>query len=101
MKLTAKKIWILTSIRTADFESITLWFGNFYNIFLKIVSYVSHGSGELKMLFRFWLSLSISLLFAELISEAVDIFWKEEKEVPFKDKLDRFNRSASHIYCIC
>jgi hypothetical protein len=44
------------------------------------------------------MTLSISILFAELISEAVDIFWKEEKEVPFKDKLDRFNRSATHIY---
>jgi hypothetical protein len=47
------------------------------------------------------MALSISVLLAELISEAVDIFWKEEKEVPFKDKLDRFNRSASHLYCSC
>jgi hypothetical protein len=41
-------------------------------------------------------------LFAELISEAVDIFWKEEKEVPFKEKLDRFNRSATpFLHKIC
>jgi hypothetical protein len=44
------------------------------------------------------MALSISLLLVELISEAVDIFWKEEKEVPFKDKLDRFNRSATLFY---